>query len=116
MPSDIQLYEARRNEAWQKLFEILNHGYSHADHIEIEEAKHEFAKRYMYLGQMGWPQFFQKEIKECPLCEGGLYYVMTWEGRFLHFTCKECNAHIKLDILKGLNQSFDRIYEVVREA
>lgn len=113
-PPALQLFEDRRNEAFQKLYEILEHGQNHADFIEIEEAKHEFAKRYIYLAQMGWPQFFQKEIQECPLCEGGLHYVMTWEGRFLHYTCKECNAHIKLDIFKSINQSFDRACEVVK--
>ena len=114
MPSALQLYEDRRTEAWQKLFEILDHGLNHADYIEIEEAKGEFAKRYSYLGQSGWPQFFQKEIRECPLCEGGLYYVMTWEGRFLHFHCKECDTHLRLDILKTINHSAE--YEVIREA
>lgn len=111
--ASLNQFKARRNEAWEKLLEILEHGLNHADYIEVEEANREIAKRYMWLAQMGWPQFFQKEVRECPLCGGGLRYVMTWEGRFLHYTCKECNAHLKLDILLTINHSAE--YEVIKE-
>jgi len=110
MAPKLQLFEGRRDEAFQKAYELFHLAYDQADYIALETAK-DSIRRYSHLAQRGWPQFFNQEVRECPLCEGGLYYVMTWEGRWLHFHCIECNAHIKLDIFKGMNHF--PVYEVL---
>lgn len=110
MTPKLQLFEGRRDEAWQKLLELLHDSLDKADYIALDDNR-EASKRYSHLAQRGWPQFFNQEVRECPLCEGGLYYVMTWESRWLHFYCIECDAHIKLDIFKGMNHF--PVYEVL---
>jgi len=110
----LNAFENRRDEAFEKIMELITEGQEKADYIAIDEIKQEMVTRYMWLAQQGWSQFFHKEIRTCPLCDGGLHYLMTWEGHILHFTCKECDSHITLDMFEGMNQSSDRIYEVVR--
>jgi len=47
MLTPFQAFQARREEAWQKLLEILNDGLNKSDWIEIDEATYEFGKRYI---------------------------------------------------------------------
>lgn len=91
--ADLKTFELRRNEAFEKLMEIIYEAQDKADYIGMDEAKQEMARRYMWLAEQGWPQFFTKEPKLCPKCSEGMHYINSI-GQMMNCVCKGCGLQM----------------------
>jgi hypothetical protein len=110
MALSLRQFQERRDEAFAKLYEMLEDGLEKADYIAIDEVKQEIAKRYANLAQRGWPGFWHTKPNTCPECGEGLHHICVING-IQHFTCIACDAHISANIYGNA-----QIYNVKVEA